>query len=223
MAELLHRGAKAVGSSGTALTVDGVFSDCLERLWEGGWQPFEVVRAVRRSRSAAHADLVVTSVAAWHGYEMADKPGCVPPPDWSRQLSEIGADDRWWGTGRDWLLPWALRSGTTWPEALITAVEALGAMVGLPLTEILIPPPSEWGQQARLDGADLSAVDDAVLAKVRALLAKAESTTFTHEADALTAKAQELIARHSIDEAMARSSAGKRVAPGARRFAVDDP
>jgi hypothetical protein len=37
---------------------------------------------------------------------------------------------------------------------------------------------------------------------VRALLAKAESTTYPEEADALTAKAQELMARHSIDRAM---------------------
>lgn len=49
-----------------------------------------------------------------------------------------------------------------------------------------------------------SSRDDAgrVLSRVRALLAKAESTTFPEEAEALTAKAQELIARHSIDEAM---------------------
>lgn len=41
-----------------------------------------------------------------------------------------------------------------------------------------------------------------VLTRVRALLAKAESTQFPEEAEALTAKAQELMARHSIDEAM---------------------
>jgi hypothetical protein len=40
-----------------------------------------------------------------------------------------------------------------------------------------------------------------VHAKVRALLRKAESTTFPAEAEALTAKAQDLLTRHAIDEA----------------------
>ena len=63
-----------------------------------------------------------------------------------------------------------------------------------------------------------------VLAKVRGLLAKAESTTFTDEAEACTAKAQELMARHSIDEALldaADSSAPRGV--GGLRIGVDDP
>jgi hypothetical protein len=41
------------------------------------------------------------------------------------------------------------------------------------------------------------------LARVRALLAKAESTTFEDEADALTAKAQELIAKYALDDLLA--------------------
>ena len=41
------------------------------------------------------------------------------------------------------------------------------------------------------------------LARVRALLAKAESTPFEEEADALTAKAQELISKHSLESLLA--------------------
>ena len=37
-----------------------------------------------------------------------------------------------------------------------------------------------------------------MLERVRALLAKAESTTFPEEADALTAKAQQLMTRHAL-------------------------
>jgi len=47
-----------------------------------------------------------------------------------------------------------------------------------------------------------TATDDRMLERVRALLAKAESTTFPEEAEALTAKAQQLMARHAIDAAM---------------------
>jgi hypothetical protein len=45
--------------------------------------------------------------------------------------------------------------------------------------------------------------------QVRALSAKAESTSFEHEADALTAKAQEFMARHAIDEAVAQTGGAK--------------
>lgn len=46
-----------------------------------------------------------------------------------------------------------------------------------------------------------------MLAKVRALLAKAEGTSFPAEAEAFTAKAQELMSRYAIDEAMIAASA----------------
>jgi hypothetical protein len=65
-------------------------------------------------------------------------------------------------------------------------------------------------------------VDAAVLSKVRALLAKAESTDFPAEAEALLAKAHQLMARHTIDEAMLGNAGaiGKVVA---RRIFIDDP
>lgn len=47
-----------------------------------------------------------------------------------------------------------------------------------------------------------------MLEKVRALLAKAESTEFDEEAEVFTAKAQELMARYAIDEAMIEAAAG---------------
>jgi hypothetical protein len=63
-----------------------------------------------------------------------------------------------------------------------------------------------------------------LLAKIRALLAKAESTTFDAEAEAYTAKAQELMARHRIDRALLADAApvddGDVVA---RRIGIDDP
>jgi hypothetical protein len=64
-----------------------------------------------------------------------------------------------------------------------------------------------------------------VLDKVRALLAKAESTTFDAEAEAFTAKAQELMARHRIDRAMfeAREHRPRPEEPAHRRFGVGDP
>lgn len=217
--EAVSDAAIAHGTSHTGVVVDDVFCHCLESIWEGGWQPAEVVRAVRRRWGPGHADLCCTAVAASHAAIVA------PPPEaWAAQLSDLEAASPWWGHGRDWLGPWSLRNGTPWPEALKMAVEALGVLVHLRALEVLLPPPSQWAAHQHTVRHSHSPVDDAVLVKVRALLAKAESTNFEHEAQALTAKAQELMARHSIDQAVAESGGTRaREAPMGRRVAVDDP
>jgi hypothetical protein len=207
------------GTSGTGVVIDDLFCHCLESLWEGGWQPAEVVRAVKRRWTPEHADLSCTAVAASHSAILAS-----PSAAWADQLADLEATGPWWGGGRDWLGPWALRRGRPWPEALRMAIEALGVLVHLPVTEVLLPPPSQWSGHEHAMHHSASAVDEAILVKVRALLAKAESTNFEHEADALTAKAQELMARHSIDQAVAESGGTRtREAPTARRVPVDDP
>jgi hypothetical protein len=67
-------------------------------------------------------------------------------------------------------------------------------------------------------------MEDKILEKIRALLAKAESTTFDAEAEALTAKAQELMARYRIDRALLDAGrAGATVRTDSRRVAVDNP
>jgi hypothetical protein len=64
-----------------------------------------------------------------------------------------------------------------------------------------------------------------MLARIRALLAKAESTEFPDEADALTAKAQELITRHAVDVALLDSQHGvsARDQVRSRRLHLDNP
>ncbi|MFF7211199.1 DUF2786 domain-containing protein [Streptomyces sp. NPDC008238] len=62
-----------------------------------------------------------------------------------------------------------------------------------------------------------------MLRRIRALLAKAESTAFPEEAEALSAKAQHLMARHSVDEAVVAGTAAGGGGPGARRIGVDRP
>ena len=54
-----------------------------------------------------------------------------------------------------------------------------------------------------------SETENRILDRVRALLAKAESTTFAEEAAALTAKAHELMATHAIDMAMIQQQEGQ--------------
>ncbi|MEU3843114.1 DUF2786 domain-containing protein [Streptomyces sp. NPDC028635] len=65
--------------------------------------------------------------------------------------------------------------------------------------------------------------DSRMLGRIRALLAKAEATGYPEEAEALTAKAQELMARHSVDEALLDAQAPAPDAPGACRIGVEPP
>lgn len=51
-------------------------------------------------------------------------------------------------------------------------------------------------------------MNEAILGKIRALLAKAESTSFPEEQAAFFAKAQELISRYAVDQAQLNESAG---------------
>jgi hypothetical protein len=71
------------------------------------------------------------------------------------------------------------------------------------------------------DPSSRTGLDEKVLARVRGLLAKAESTEFPDEADALTAKAQELMSRYSIDRALLEGTDPSGVV--SRRIAIDDP
>jgi Protein of unknown function (DUF2786) len=78
------------------------------------------------------------------------------------------------------------------------------------------------GRQVRHD------VDKKVLARIRALLAKAESTDFPEEAEALSGKAQELMTRFSLDRALLDAEVQATGSPrpagaGARRIWLDAP
>ena len=66
------------------------------------------------------------------------------------------------------------------------------------------------------------APDGKLLERVRALLAKAESTSFPEEAEALSAKAQDLMARHAIDRALLDTTTG-RVKVLQRSFTIERP
>jgi hypothetical protein len=206
-------GREAVGRE-VATVLGGV----LASVFESGWQPIEVARIVRQRRSGRHDRLLVTAMAHDIDWNPRRTP---PPPSWADQLETLGVS-RWWGSQIDWLQPWARRAEVNWDDALRLAVEALGVLALLPKIEPIVIPPSGWHRLGASDSGPVAV--SGMLAKVRALLAKAESTSFEAEAAALTAKAQQLIARHSIDDAMARrgrADPGER--PAIRRTPVDGP
>lgn len=85
-------------------------------------------------------------------------------------------------------------------------------LLRLPALEPLEEPRREHGPAA-----------SRMLTRIRALLAKAEATGYPEEAEALSAKAQELMARHSVDEALLAAAAPAPDAPGACRIGVEPP
>jgi hypothetical protein len=180
----------------------------LRAAWEGGWQPVDVARAAAKRLGAVHAELAAEMITVEARSGSGSRVGM--PEAWAVQLRDLERrprcdEQRWWEPG-------ALRIGAG----------LLGLLVHLPELPHLLPPPSEWDRRRQTPQRPVSGVDGRVLEKVRALLAKAESTEFEEEADALTAKAQELMARYAIDQAMvAGEESGE--APGGRRIPVEDP
>lgn len=64
---------------------------------------------------------------------------------------------------------------------------------------------------------------DKTLHRVQGLLAKAESTPYPEEATALMAKAQELMTRYAIDDALAQGGRAKGSQPEIRSFSIANP
>jgi hypothetical protein len=101
-----------------------------------------------------------------------------------------------------------------------------GALDRLPRLAEVVPPPG-CRDACRGPAAAGASSERAVkqLARVRALLAKAESTEYDAEAEALTAKAQELISRHALERLLGQldSGVGDGSSVVARRIWLDAP
>ncbi|GAA4573203.1 DUF2786 domain-containing protein [Micromonospora coerulea] len=182
------------------------------RLWPRGWQPADLDRIAARRLDPRAARLVRTAVAA----QRAGLP--APVPAWfDEQVAELDAG---WDSALGWLNRWATRQGVDRITALRDAVDALALVAGLPPIALLRPPP---GAPAAVLRVAAMPSGSRMLDRVRALLAKAESTTFPAEAEALTGKAQELMARHSIDTALLDATAERPDQPGGVRLSTDAP
>ncbi|MER7111113.1 DUF2786 domain-containing protein [Streptomyces sp. NPDC000229] len=168
----------------------------LRRAWQRGWQPADVLRLVRRDLDEHHVRLVAGLIVAETGrYEHL-------PPRWAAQLAELGDTD--WRADR---------------FSYATAVlELYRLLARLPAIEPVGPAPGT----SPLHAAPVHG-EPRMLARIRALLAKAEATDYPEEAEALTAKAQELMARYSLDEAALAARTHSAEEPGAVRVGVDAP
>ncbi|MFB4312359.1 DUF2786 domain-containing protein [Actinomadura sp. GTD37] len=188
--------------------------------WNRGWQPADVIRFASRRRTARHARLAADAIAdEMRAYSPATVDG-----RWREQLASLEAAV-WWAGDDSHATEWCARENVDRAAYVTTALELAHLLETLPKLPRLSPPPGTSPRPSSADDSRRAAggVDERVLGKVRALLAKAESTEFPEEAEALSARAQELMARHSIDHALLAAERGDAGAPAGRRIAVDNP
>ncbi|GAB3947414.1 DUF2786 domain-containing protein [Micromonospora vulcania] len=186
------------------------------RLWPRGWQPVDLDRLAARRLGARSARLVRDAMAAQRRDQAA------PVPAWfDEQLRDLTAEV-WWDDDRGVLAGWSTREGLDRVDALRAAVDTLVLVESLPPIAVLRPPPGTTGAESVGQPAR-GGSGSRMLDRVRALLAKAESTTFPAEAEALTGKAQELIARHSLDEALLSIGSERTDLPGGVRLGTEPP
>jgi hypothetical protein len=209
----------------------------IAQVWSRGWEPVDVVRYAGRKLGPGRAALAAEAVVE----QLAGYATVTVDPRWQAQVGEFDVV-RWWPAGSTVAQSRLERDG--WVVAAPELLELVAFLLVLPGLERIGPPAGEYrpapGQESR-SGAESSAagavgrpgaagrpVDERVLSRIRALLAKAEATTSEAEAEAFTAGAQERMARHSIDMAMvhaangdARGPRGER--PANRRIWIDPP
>ena len=183
--------------------------------WELGWSALDLVHAVHHEFDRGIAGLVADMVLADPTLQRPDRPEA-----WTEQLELV-----------------RIRRGrrSTSPDdfgKLADRFLVARFLARLPQVVPVVVPPSAWRFAAAAAPTARAAdeqVDPRMLERVRALLAKAESTTFEAEAEAFMGKAQELMARYAIDAAMVSAAAADagigRLAAGvqARRLHLDDP
>ena len=165
-----------------------------------GWAPTDLAQITRRRASAAHVPLVVGLLHEEAARHVSDR----VPAAWREDLRRAGT-------------PMAPALGDV--AGMQAALELLTVLARLPELPPVLPAPGTRGPSRAT-----SPSDEKLLARVQALLAKAEATEFDEEADALAAKAQELVSRHSLDRLLAHASTGQSSErPDVRRLWIEAP
>ncbi|MFD4180377.1 DUF2786 domain-containing protein [Rhodococcus sp. NPDC058514] len=131
------------------------------------------------------------------------------------QLAELAAE---WNRLPDWMI--LVPPPSQWPAAGVAPSSQWPTAGAAPSAQR----PDDHGEPMATAAEPAATADPKVLGRIRGLLAKAERTEFTEEAEAFTAKAQELMTRYAITAALphSRTHAGGTVVHS-RRFHLENP
>lgn len=205
--------ARAPHVVGTAAGM--VLAGMVGRLWRAGWLPTDAWEITRRRTDTVTTSLLVDTIAA----DTAQHASQMVHERWLAQVRQLDADV-WWNRDRPHLLQWAQRHQLSVEQALLATITLLGEFAKLPRLPQILPPP---GTTTHRPSAEAAGVDQKILSRVRALLAKAESTQFPAEAEALSAKAQELMNRYAFERALLDVGEHKPQAATSTRLWLDSP
>lgn len=212
--------------------LDEALVSAVARSWERGWQVADLVHAVGRKLPAPDRRLLTrsVSVAAERWRHLASADG-----EWVAQLEALEAEQARPMSPTVVVEGWAQAERLDRVDTLLRVAALLAQLWSTPPVPAIGDPPSRWGRAGAGSRGPTGSrptatphasagVDERALGRVRALLAKAESTPFAPEAEALTAKAQELITRYAIDEALLGGAGpGRGEQPSTRRILIHDP
>ena len=202
-----------------------ILDHAVDRLFEIGWQPAELAHATRKMVGGAAGMLVVEAIATHAGRFSALT---IAPDSWREQLIDLKIDSTA-GVTVERLRRYSSRPRLSASDYWNTVLTVLGHTTSLGSLDKLVPIPSQWSSvrssPAPSSNARSGDSDAKMLAKIRGLLAKAESTQFPAEAEAFSAKAQDLMTRYAIDHALLEADNPRGLIGDVttRRIMVDSP
>lgn len=187
----------------------------VSHMWRVGWLPTDLWQITRRRTDDVITGLLVDTIAvdtAQHASQMVHE-------RWAEQIRQLDAQV-WWKRDRPHLQQWAQQHQLSIEQALLATITLLAEILKLPRLPQILPPPGTTTHRAT---AAAAGVDQKILSRVRALLAKAESTQFPAEAEALSAKAQELMNRHAFERALLDAAEHQPQTATSTRIWLDNP
>jgi Protein of unknown function (DUF2786) len=196
------------------LAADTVMADAVRAAWEAGWMPSDLHELARRRLEPSAAEYLAEAIIL----ESKRYTVATLHPRWRADLAVIstGIDPN---TQTPQMGRWAVVHAVDRCATLAVVLEVLALLGTPPALEPLLPLPGA----CRHTTVEVGEVDEKALGRVRALLAKAEATTFPEEAEALSAKAQELMSRYSLHQAVAEHDLGRARLAAAQRIWIDSP
>ena len=172
----------------------------LVRMWDAHWSPNDLYEITRRRLDAATTDYLREAIVR----ESMLYATTTLHPRWRADVAALSAGIST-STEAPQMWAWADRSGVSHRAALTVVLSLLQFVGRLPTLQQVLPPPGI----VQHTPAEVSEADAKALARVRGLLAKAEATQFPEEAESLSAKAQELMSRYSLHQAIRDHDAGR--------------
>jgi len=196
------------------IAADLVVHDAVRAAWEHGWSPMDLHEIARRRLDAAGVGYLDEAIVI----ESRQYSAASLHPRWRAELADISAVVGPSASARQ-MWRWAASHSADERAALELVLQVLHMLGRIPRLEALLPLPGAHRQVPAVAGE----VDEKMLARVRALLAKAESTEYPDEAEALSSKAQALMVQYSLREALADHDRGQAPVAAARRIWIDNP